>query len=225
MVKVQAGPIVDGYTFMMGDDQGMYKREKPAHPVLLDDYFIGQYPVTQALWKAVMGEGQNPSFFEGDQRPVESVSWHDINDDFLPQLNKVKEADYPGFYFRLPTEAEWEYTARGGKYLAAYFYAGSNHLKKVGWYDANSHKETKDVGLLQPNALGLYDMSGNVWEWCWDWYDDAYYQTSKRQGVVENPSGPNKGAIPCHARRRLVSLIRPTAGCRSRGRARPGGRG
>ena len=175
----------------MGNDDG-FDREKPAHPVAVSDFWMGQYPVTQAQWKALMGADHNPSFFVGDQRPVERVSWHDCQS-FLSKINALQKDDQNRF--RLPTEAEWEYAARGGIHQNHFAYAGSSQLKKVGWYNGNSHQETKDVGLLQPNALGLYDMSGNVYEWCWDWYSESYYRQCKRQGRSANPDGPNKGAF------------------------------
>lgn len=183
---------VKGGIFQMGDDDGKSEREKPAHSVKLDDFYIGEYPVTQALWKAVMGSSNNPAYFNGDNRPVETVFWQDCQN-FLDKLNQqVKDSHYA---FRLPTEAEWEYAARGGIHQDDFQYAGSNHLKAVGWYWTTSHKETKDVGQLQANRLGLYDMSGNVWEWCQDWYGEDYYAECKSRGTVPNPSGPASGSI------------------------------
>ena len=183
--------FVKGSTFLMGDDEGEYDSEKPAHPVELDDFYIGQYPVTQALWKAVMGEENNPSYFEGDDRPVETISWKDCQE-FLLKLNSaIKHATH---HFRLPTEAEWEYAARGGIHQDSFQYAGSNHLKEVGWYTRTSHRETKAVRQLEANGLDLYDMSGNVLEWCEDWFDRDYYAECKRKGRVKNPVGPASGS-------------------------------
>ena len=155
MVRVEAGTFTMGATPEMEDP---LDREKPTHQVTLtNDYYIGKYEVTQALWKAVMGK--NPSYFKGDNMPVEQVSWNDCQK-FISKLNKIT-----GKTFRLPTEAEWEYAARGGKKSRGYKYSGSNNLSDVAWYDGG---ETHSVGLLQPNELGIYDMSGNVWEWCQD---------------------------------------------------------
>ncbi len=146
----------------------------------ISNFSIGKYPVTQAQWREVMGG--NPSYFKDcDDCPVESVSWLDVQD-FLKKINQQT-----GFKFRLPTEAEWEYAARGGNQSKDYLYAGSNNLKKVGWYNGNSGGKTHPVGRKKPNELGLYDMSGNVWEWCWDWYGD-YPPDAKK-----DYAGPEEG--------------------------------
>lgn len=198
--------LVQGGAFHMGSDKTAdpvaFDDEQPQHKVTVSDYYMGQFPVTQALWKAVMGAANNPSFFTGDQKPVELVSWNDIVTGdpasnmpaFLETLNeKTKISRPPGLTFRLPTEAEWEYAARGGRASKGYRYAGSDKLLEVGWFDNNSHGETKPVGLLAPNELGLYDMSGNVWEWCTDWFDSNYYSQCAEQDAVENPHGPAQG--------------------------------
>jgi formylglycine-generating enzyme len=189
--------LVEGGELMMGDDNGEYDDEKPAHRVRVSGFWIGKYPVTQRLWQAVMGN--NPSNFKGERRPVERVSWNDTQE-FLQKLNALPEAqtfirqlDPPGTIFRLPTEAEWEYAARGGIHSQGYKYAGSDRAKQVAWHDDNSDNETHDVGLLLPNELNLHDMSGNVWEWCADWFSEDYYAACHQKGVVENPHGPDSG--------------------------------
>ncbi|MBL7816241.1 MAG: formylglycine-generating enzyme family protein [Saprospiraceae bacterium] len=185
---------MDGEPFEMGGESG-YDDSKPIHKVKLSDYWLGEYPVTQALWEVVMGS--NPSNFKGANRPVERVAWNDIVHDFLPKLNKMTEGVRPtGTEYRLPTEAQWEYGAIGGKYWAkhTFEYSGSDKLDEVGWYSENSHGETKPVGLKTPNLLGLYDMSGNVWEWCEDWFDSDYYKNCQQRGIVENPYNRTEGS-------------------------------
>ncbi|MBK8965904.1 MAG: formylglycine-generating enzyme family protein, partial [Lewinellaceae bacterium] len=143
---------------MEKDDPDAYGDEQPVHDVTVSGFYLGKLPVTQMLWQAVMGD--TPSRFPGGQRPVEQVSWDDAQK-FVKKLQ-----DQTRLPFRLPSEAEWEFAARGGVYNLNHNYAGSNRLKEVGWYNLNSHGETKLAGLKYPNELGLYDMSGNVWEWC-----------------------------------------------------------
>ena len=175
MVRVEAGTFTMGATAEMKDP---YDDEKPIHRVTLtNDYYIGKYEVTQALWKAVMGN--NPSYFKGDNLPVEKVSWDDCQE-FISKMNHIT-----GKTFRLPTEAEWEYAARGGNKSRGYQYSGSNNLSAVAWYDDNSGKKTHAVGTKQANELGIYDMSGNVREWCQDKL--RVYSSSSQV----NPTGAN----------------------------------
>ena len=178
MVKVEAG------TFMMGATSEMknpYDDEKPVHQVTLtNDYYMGKYEVTQALWQVVMGK--NPSYFKGDNLPVNYVRWKDCQR-FISKLNSMT-----GRKFRLPTEAEWEYAARGGKKSRGYQYSGSSNISDVAWYDGNSGDKTHPVGTKQANELGIYDMTGNVLEWCQDWYG-SYYSSSQT-----NPTGSDSGS-------------------------------
>ena len=175
---------VEGGTFRMGANKGDYEAdsdEKPAHQVTLSDYYIGETQVTQALWQAVMGE--NPSDYDNDPNcPVERVSWDDCQE-FIEKLNKLT-----GKSFRLPTEAQWEFAARGGNKSQGYKYAGGNDLGKVAWYKDNAMRETNPVAQKDANELGLYDMSGNVWEWCQDWFGD--YSDAPQT----DPEGPEEGS-------------------------------
>lgn len=171
--------FVEGGTFFMGSSRGE-DIEKPVHSVTLSDYMIGETEVTQELWKAVMDDFPNPSYFIGDvQRPVEQVSWDDCQK-FIEKLNELT-----GEHFSLPTEAQWEYAARGGKYSEDYQYSGSNTIDGVAWYISNSSSTTHPVKTKQSNELGLYDMSGNVLEWCQDWFS-GYTSSS-----VVDPVGPS----------------------------------
>ena len=174
---------VEGGTFIMGataEQKNTEKREEPAHSVTLSSFYIGKYEVTQSLWKAVMGS--NPSHFEGDNLPVENVSWNDCQT-FLRKLNAMT-----GKNFRLPTEAEWEFSARGGNLSRGYQYSGSKKIDDVAWYRNNSGSKTHNVGTKAPNELGIYDMSGNVWEWCQDW------KGSYSSSAQTNPKGPSSGS-------------------------------
>lgn len=175
---------VKGGTFTMGatsEQTGADSDESPTHLVTLSDYYIGETEVTQELWQAVMGS--NPSNFTGNlQRPVERVSWNDCQT-FITKLNVLT-----GETFSLPTEAEWEYAARGGNKAQGYLYSGSNTIDDVAWYTTNSSSTTHPVKTKQANELGIYDMSGNVWEWCADWYGS--YSSSAQTA----PVGPSSGS-------------------------------
>lgn len=207
---------VPGGTFEMGNEgASAYNDEKPVHRVTVSDFELAAFTVTQALWELVMGEGSNPSRYNDPRRPVERVSWYD-SVAFCNRLNVQGKLPFcyfsdekctrpyalagelpnagPVFYqpvanaFRLPTEAEWEYAARGGPFQTATEYSGSDRLKDLAWYYDNSFG-TEPIGLLQPNALGLYDLSGNVSEWCWD-RPGSYKQT-----LQSNPTGLEKVEI------------------------------
>ena len=182
MVYVKGGTFTMGATAEQGSDAA--SDEMPAHKVTLRDYYIGETQVTQALWKAVMGGDNIHSCFNGDNLPVENVSYEMIVNEFLPKLNKMT-----GLEFRLPTEAEWEFAARGGNKSRVYKYSGSDNIDEVAWYDGNSGKKTHPVKGKKANELCLYDMSGNVWEWCSDWA--GKYSS----GAQTNPQGPNKGSF------------------------------
>ena len=175
MVYVEGGTFDMGATTEQGSDA--YSGEKPVHSVTLSGYYIGKCEVTQDLWEAVMGS--NPSNFKGAQNPVESVSWNDCQE-FVSRLNSLT-----GKNFRLPTEAEWEYAARGGNKSRHYKYSGSDNIGNVAWHAGNSGSSTHAVGTKTANELGIYDMSGNVWEWCSDWYGGY------SAGAQTNPQGPS----------------------------------
>ncbi len=160
MIGVQGGTFTMGATSEQGSDAG--SDEEPAHQVTVSTFSIGDTEVTQELWQAVMGN--NPSNFKGPRRPVEKVSWEDCQN-FIRELNSLT-----GKRFRLPTEAEWEYAARGGRKANGHKYAGSSSIDNVAWYRDNSGSQTHDIATKLANELGLYDMSGNVREWCQDWY-------------------------------------------------------
>ena len=190
MIKVQGSTFTMGATAEQGSDAD--SDEKPMHQVTLSDYYIGETEVTQELWQAVMGTtiqyqakkgayGSTSLYGVGNSYPMYYISWDDCQT-FVTKLNQLT-----GKNFRLPTEAEWEYAARGGQKSRGYKYAGSNILSDVAWYSDNSGSQIHPVKQKQANELGLYDMSGNVWEWCQDWYD------SYRSNAQTNPTGPSSG--------------------------------
>lgn len=225
--------LVEGGTFQMGgNDYVAHDIEKPVHTVTVSSFYMSKYPVTQAEYQAVMGN--NPSHFKGDQRPVDSVSWYEA----VEYCNKRSEKEgltpcytidgddgddvtcnWEANGYRLPTEAEWEYAARGGKHNSPYKYSGSDNIDEVAWYRENSRSETHEVGKKKANVLGIHDMNGNVEEWCWDWFDEDYYSNSPEN----NPLGPASSGY-----RVLRGGTRNDygCGCRNSKRAsfRPGGR-
>lgn len=184
---------VEGGTITMGNGYRNQHQESS-----LATYYIGETQVTQALWKSVMG--MNPSYFKGDELPVESVSWNDCQE-FIRRLNLKT-----GKKYRLPSEAEWEFAARGGKKSNSDIYSGGITIGKVAWYDGNSDGKTHPVKQKQANELGIYDMSGNVSEWCQDWYGDY------SNNIQINPTGPNRGTYRVN---RGGSWCSVEAGCRS----------
>jgi formylglycine-generating enzyme required for sulfatase activity len=190
---------VEGGTFQMGTASGGGSNERPVHTVNIKSFYMGKYEVTQREWQAIMGN--NPSYFKGDNLPVENVSWFDA----IEYCNKlsIKEGLTPAYRgsgdniicdwnangYRLPTEAEWEFAAKGGiKDLLTAAYSGSNSVDAVAWYDGNSGRSTHTVGTKAANSLGIYDMSGNVWEWCWDWFGNY------SSGSQADPRGHSSGA-------------------------------
>ena len=199
MVWVRGGTFRMGATSEQSGDEE--DDEKPVHRVTLSGYFIGKTEVTQALWKAVMGS--NPSYSKGNNLPVENVSWNDCHE-FIRKLNALT-----GQNFRLPTEAEWEFACRGGNSSRGYKYSGSNYIDNVAWYWGNSRNETHPVATKSPNELGIYDMSGNVIEWCSDWF--GYYSSVSQV----NPKGPYDGSYRVC---RGGGWVNYTWSCRSSGR-------
>ena len=180
MVAVQGGTFTMGCVSERSEDCD--DMETPAHQVTVSDFYIGKYEVTQAQWKAIMDN--NPSRFKGDNLPVERMKWNDLQE-FIRRLNAKT-----GKHYRLPTEAEWEYAARGGNKSKGYKYSGDNNIDNVAWYEENSGKKTHPVGSKFPNELGIYDMSGNVFEICCDWMGRY---TEDAQIDPQGPSsGPNR---------------------------------
>jgi formylglycine-generating enzyme required for sulfatase activity len=190
--------LVEGGTFRMGSANG-YDDAKPVHTVTVRGFYMGKYEVTQKEWLELMEE--NPSCFKGDNLPVETVSWYEaveycnrlsLREGLTPAYRGSGEnitCDFTAPGYRLPTEAEWEYAAKGGnKAPAVYEYSGGNSVDRAAWYSWNSGSSTHPVGTKEPNDLGLYDMSGNIYEWCWDRYGSysSWDQT--------NPAGPSSPA-------------------------------
>ena len=190
--------FVEGGTYLMGsNDSDASYVEKPVHQVSVDDFYIGKYEVTQAQWQAVMGN--NPSKYKGSNLPVENVCWKDVQE-FISKLNALT-----GKKYRLPTEAEWEYAARGGRKSLGYKYSGGAYLVDVGWYKGNSFDKTHKVGYKIPNELGIHDMTGNVSEWCSDWWGsfNSGKQTNPQgalSGTCRVLRGGNYGCIPFYCR-------------------------
>lgn len=193
---------VQGGEFMMGSPRGTGSAdEQPQHPVTVHSYFIGAIEVDQKTWKEVVEWKQgksssplhpSPSAIRGDTLPVTNVSWNQVQL-WIQYLNEKEGLSNDPKKYRLPTEAEWEYAARGGRHWRDYLpYAGCDTLGNVGWYSRNSSRMVY-CGAKDPNQICLYDMSGNVWEWCSDWYGANYYQTCLSQGIELNPQGPASG--------------------------------
>lgn len=179
--------LIPAGSFTMGADKNFERAEDdetPPHRVTISrPFYLGKYEVTQAQWVAVMGS--NPSKFKGRSHPVEQVSWDDAQA-FVQRLNQKEGHDR----YRLPTEAEWEYAARAGTTSTYHFGDDASQLGRYAWYDKNSGETTHPVGQKEPNAWGLYDMHGNVWEWVQDWYGENYYRNSPST----DPRGPSSGS-------------------------------
>jgi formylglycine-generating enzyme required for sulfatase activity len=217
--------LVPKGTFMMGSpesEEGRDKNDETQHEVTISkDYYLGVYEVTQAQYEKVMGK--NPSHFQGAKvgnenadLPVEKISWDDAVE-FCKKLSDLPEEKKVGRVYRLPTEAEWEYACRAGSKTAYSFDDEEGLLPEYGWFKRNSSDRTHTVGLLEPNAWGLYDMHGNVREWCSDWYVEY------SQGAVSDPTGPKEGSDRVH---RGGGWNSGAADCRSayRGGSTPGDR-
>jgi formylglycine-generating enzyme required for sulfatase activity len=190
MVFVEGGTFTMGCTPEQTSDCSTTADVEYPHNVTVNNFHIGKYVITRAQWNAVI-PANHPLASRGnyrydDQLPIEMVSWHDIDTAFLPRLNRITGKSY-----RLPTEAEWEYAARGGKKSQGYKFSGSSNLTEVGWVDYNSGNMTHLVGQKKPNELEIYDMSGNLWEWCRDWYNISYYKTSPTNNPVNTTESTN----------------------------------
>lgn len=174
---------VQGGTFTMGSDGLVFSNESPDHQVALSDYYIARVTITQKQWRTIIGSHDlwSYNYGKGDNYPANFISYEQALN-FIERLN-----DYSGLQFRLPTEAEWEYAALGGNALSGYVYSGSSNVDEVAWHNGNAGGKAHPVATLKPNELGLYDMSGNVWEWCSDYYGDYTPE------MVVNPTGPVQG--------------------------------
>jgi formylglycine-generating enzyme required for sulfatase activity len=188
MVFVEGGSFMMGYDPNRdGEDDEYMDDSKPLHEVTLSDYWVGKYPITQKTWQGIMDK--NPSYFKGENLPVEQVSWDNAME-FIEKLNQRSKQK-----FNLPTEAQWEYAARGGNKSKGFMYAGSNKPDEVAWHRGNSGGKTHPSGCKKPNELGIYDMSGNVREWCLDYYDPNYYALFKSN--CNNYYNNNKSSDRC----------------------------
>ena len=208
LVRIPAGE------FDMGTESTDYsdlELSRPVHRVSVPTFYIGKYEVTQEQWRAVMGS--DPSSFAGDDNPVEQVSWDDAKA-FCAAL-----ADRTGYAIRLPSEAEWEYACRAGTTTEYYFGDDESQLDDYGWYSGNSGSETHPVGQKTPNALGLYDMYGNLWEWCEDWSHDNYEGAPADGSAWLSPAGSVRvlrGGSWYHYARHCRSAHRDRGGSDSR---------